>query len=64
MLRVLLYVSLLGALFTGAVLYAGSAIGAWEAPNVPLHAPDASSPGKTKHKKHKKDEPPAKRDKS
>ena len=63
MLRVLLYVALLGALFTGTVLYAGNAIGAWEPPNVPLHAPDASSGGKTKPKKHKKHEPPAKRDK-
>jgi hypothetical protein len=69
MLRVLLYVSLLTALFAGAVFYSGNAIGAWEPPNLPAHAPDASSTDKTKakkHKKHQKDEKrqaPAKRDK-
>jgi hypothetical protein len=66
MLRVLLYVSLLSALFAGAVLYAGNAIGAWEPPNLPVHAPDASSTEKTKAKKHKnqkKHQQPVKRDK-
>ena len=60
MLRVLLYVGLLGALFLGAVLYAGNAIGAWEPARVPLHAPDASSTETTKAKKGKKDQRPAK----
>jgi hypothetical protein len=63
MLRVLLHVSLLSVLFVGAVLYAGNAIGAWEPPSVPVHAPDASSTEKTKAKKHKKHDAPAKRDK-
>jgi hypothetical protein len=43
MVRVVLYVALLGALFAGAVLWAGNAIGAWEPPAVPLHAPPADS---------------------
>ena len=63
MLRVLLYVALLGALFVGAVLYTGNAIGAWEPANLPVHAPDVSSTERAKGKKHKKHEPPAKRDK-
>ena len=63
MLRVLLHVSLLTVLFVGAVLYAGNAIGAWEPPSVPVHAPDASATEKTKAKKHKKHDAPAKRDK-
>jgi hypothetical protein len=63
MLRVLLYVALLGALFVGAVLWTGNAIGAWEPANLPLHAPDVSSPGSKKDKKGKKHEQPAKRDK-
>jgi hypothetical protein len=63
MLRVLLYVSLLGALFVGAVLGAGNAIGAWEPPNLPMHAPGASEPDRTKAKQHKKHEQSAKRDK-
>jgi hypothetical protein len=65
MLRVVLYVALLAALFVGAVLWTGNAIGAWEPPTVPLHAPTLSTetpPGKKqqpkKHhapvKKHKK----------
>jgi hypothetical protein len=62
MLRVLLHVSLLTVLFVGAVLYAGTAIGAWEPASVPVHAPDASSTEKTKAK-HKKHDAPAKRDK-
>jgi hypothetical protein len=53
MLRVLLYVSLLGALFVGAVFFAGNAIGAWEPARVPLHAPDASAKETTKVKKDK-----------
>jgi hypothetical protein len=66
MLRVLLYVTLLGALFAGAVLSAGNAIGAWEAPSVPMHAPGADSTDTTKvKKKHhgKKHQAPAKRTK-
>jgi hypothetical protein len=66
MLRVLLYVTLLMALFVGTAVWGGNAIGAWEAPNVPPHAPDASSTEKTKAKKHKnqkKHQQPAKRDK-
>ena len=63
MLRVLLYVSLLGALFVGAVFFAGTAIGAWEPATVPLHAPDGSSTETTKVKTGKKADRPAKRDK-
>jgi hypothetical protein len=63
MLRVLLYVTLLCALFVGAVLWTGNAIGAWEPSNLPLHAPDVSSPGAKKDKDHKRHEQPAKRDK-
>ena len=63
MLRVLLYVSLLGALFVGAVFFAGNAIGAWEPATVPLHAPDASSTETTKAKKGKKADRSAKHDK-
>jgi hypothetical protein len=64
MLRVLLYVTLLTALFVGTAVWGGNAIGAWEAPNVPLHAPDTPSTERTKAKKHKKqNEPHAKRDK-
>jgi hypothetical protein len=63
MLRVLLYVTLLTALFVGTAVWGGNAIGAWEAPNVPLHAPGATSTDRTKAKKQKKqDERPAKRD--
>jgi hypothetical protein len=42
MLRVVLYVVLLGALFVGAVLWAGNAIGAWE-PAVAPTPPEVSS---------------------
>jgi hypothetical protein len=63
MLRVLLYVTLLTALFVGTAVWGGNAIGAWEAPKVPLHAPDATSTERAKVKKHKKHDPPAKRDK-
>jgi hypothetical protein len=52
MLRVLLYVSMLAALFAGAVFGAGNAIGSWEPPSVPLHAPGASSTGSTKTHAH------------
>lgn len=63
MLRVVLYVALLGALFAGAVLWAGNAIGAWEPATVPLQVPSASTtttgkkpPPKKHHQqaKHKK----------
>lgn len=51
MLRVLLYVTLLGALFTGAVLSAGNAIGAWEPAFPPISS--TSVDGKSgKAKKH------------
>jgi hypothetical protein len=50
MLRVLLYVTLLGALFVGAVFWAGNAIGAWE-PAVAPAAPVTVKQGKPK--KHK-----------
>jgi hypothetical protein len=61
MLRVLLHVVLLAALFAGAVLYAGNAIGAWEPPNVPVRTTE--TPEKTKSKKGKKGERAAKREK-
>jgi hypothetical protein len=58
MLRVLLYVTLLGALFAGAVLWTGNAVGAFEPLNVPPHAPGVSTekakPKKPQHHKHKK----------
>jgi hypothetical protein len=50
MLRVLLYVTLLGALFVGAVLWTGNAVGAFEPVNVPAHAPGMST-SKDKPKK-------------
>jgi hypothetical protein len=53
MLRVLVYVSLLAALFGVAVLWAGNAIGSWEPPAVPLHAPGAVSTETTPAKKHR-----------
>jgi hypothetical protein len=52
MLRVLVYVTLLAVLFGGAVLWAGNAMGSWERPNLPLHAPGAPSTETTKAKKH------------
>jgi hypothetical protein len=59
MLRVLLYVTLLGALFVGAVLWTGNAVGAFEPVNVPAHAPGiftekakAKKPQHPEHKKH------------
>jgi hypothetical protein len=69
MMRVVLHVALLGALFAGAVLWAGNAIGAWEPPSVPLHAPPAASTETTKapkaknpqHKKHHGPAKPAKK---
>ena len=61
MLRVLLYVFLLGALFVGAVLWTGNAVGAFEPMNVPAHAPGMSTekpklknPQHHKHKQHKR----------
>jgi hypothetical protein len=59
MLRVLLYVTLLGALFVGAVLWTGNAVGAFEPVNLPAHAPGMSTEEKVKaknpqHNKHKK----------
>jgi hypothetical protein len=63
MLRVLLYVTLLSALFVGTVLYAGNAMGAWDPANLPVHAPDTSSTGKAKPKKHAKHEHSAKPEK-
>ena len=57
MLRVLLYVTLLGALFAGAVLWTGNAVGAFEPMNVPAHAPGVSTekakPKKPQHHRHK-----------
>jgi hypothetical protein len=68
MVRVVLHVALLGALFAGAVLWAGNAIGAWEPPVVPLHAPSATTETtkapkakKTQHKKHHRPAKPAKK---
>jgi hypothetical protein len=56
MLRVLLYVTLLGALFVGAVLWTGNAVGAFEPVNVPAHAPGVSTskakPKKPQHHSH------------
>jgi hypothetical protein len=55
MLRVLVYVSLLANLCGAAVLWAGNAMGSWEPPNVPLHAPDSVSTETTKvPKQHQK----------
>jgi hypothetical protein len=57
MLRVLLYVTLLGALFVGAVLWTGNAVGAFEPMNVPAHAPGMSTEkGKSKKPQHEKHE--------
>jgi hypothetical protein len=59
MLRVLLYVTLLAALFVGSVLWAGNAIGAFEPPNLPAHAPGVTTEKakvhKPQHRKHEKD---------
>ena len=61
MLRVLVYVTLLGALFVGAVLWTGNAVGAFEPMNVPAHAPGTSTekakakkPQHHRHEKHKR----------
>ena len=58
MLRVVLYVALLGTLFVGAVLWTGNAVGAFEPMNVPAHAPGMSTekakPKNAQHHKHKK----------
>ena len=64
MLRVVLYVALLGALFVGAVLWTGNAIGAWEPATVPLHAPTLSTETPTGKKPHpKKQHAPVKKHK-
>jgi hypothetical protein len=59
MLRVILYVSLLGAVFAGSVLWAGNAIGAFEPPNLPAHAPgvtvEKAKEQKPHHRKHERD---------
>jgi hypothetical protein len=52
MLRVLFYVSMLAVLFAGAVFWAGNAIGSWEPPSVPLHAPGAAAKATTKAHAH------------
>jgi hypothetical protein len=54
MLRVLVYVSLLATLFGAAVLWAGNAMGSWEPPHVPLHAPGSVSTETTKAPTHQK----------
>jgi hypothetical protein len=48
MVRVFVYVTLLGALFVGAVLSAGNAIGAWE----PAVAPLSTTVEKSKRHEH------------
>jgi len=61
MLRVLLYVTLLGALFVGAVLWTGNAVGAFEplkpaqAPGVSTEKAKAKKPQHHKHKQQKRD---------
>jgi hypothetical protein len=62
MLRVVLYVALLAALFAGAVLWTGNAIGAWEPATVPLHAPTVSTETGKKHPKNH--HAPVKKDKN
>ena len=54
MLRVVLYVTLLGALFVGAVLSAGNAIGAWEPAFPPMSTSTVDDAGKAgkHHGKH------------
>jgi hypothetical protein len=54
MLRVLLYVTLLAGLFVGSVLWAGNAIGAFEPPHVPAHAPGVSTEQTKVHKPHQR----------
>lgn len=54
MLRVLVYVSLLAVLFGAAVLWAGNAIGSWEPPALPLHAPGVSTETTTVENHHHK----------
>jgi hypothetical protein len=58
MLRVLVYVTLLGTLFVGAVLWTGNAVGAFEPVNVPAHAPAMSTENakakKPEHQTNKK----------
>jgi hypothetical protein len=55
MLRVLLYVALLGALFVGAVLSAGNAIGAWEPAFPPISSTTDGKSGKAKNHHGKRD---------
>jgi hypothetical protein len=60
MLRVLLYVALLGALFVGAVLSAGNAIGAWEPAFPPLSTTTEhgkAGKGKKHHGKRDRERP-------
>jgi hypothetical protein len=52
MLRVVVYVTLLGALFVGAVLSTGNAIGAWEPAVTPLSTTVEKSKEKKHHGKH------------
>jgi hypothetical protein len=54
MLRVLLYVALLGALFAGAVLSAGNAIGSWEPPVLPVTSTTDHGKGGKAKKHHAK----------
>jgi hypothetical protein len=54
MLRVLLYVALLGALFVGAVLSAGNAIGAWEPAVLPVSSTTDDGKGHKAKKHHGK----------
>lgn len=56
MLRVLLYVLLLAALFMGAVVYTGNAIGAWETKPLPEPGTAPVSTEREKAKKPAKDE--------
>jgi hypothetical protein len=52
MVRVVVYVTLLGALFVGAVLYAGNAIGAWEPAVAPLSTTVEKGKGHKHHGRH------------
>lgn len=62
MVRVLLYVALLGALFVGAVLSAGNAIGAWEPAVLPVSSTtvDGKSGKAKKHHGKRDQQRPAK----
>jgi hypothetical protein len=63
MLRALIYVTLLATLFGASVLWAGNAIGSWEPPNVPLHAPGTISTETGKKQQPKKHHAPVKKHK-